>query len=141
MAASGDPSLRDYGLAAPHGPNMTGQHVATSNIANNNAHDMSANEREIFNHLILPNDSYDHTGTYWADMNIGRRAKFVNGVDSAEARKELTSTWRMFKRDPLSPVSYYSKNMILPGAGLLLEGYVQSDSTSFLDYVGKVSGG
>jgi hypothetical protein len=28
----------------------------------------------------------------------------------------------MFKKDPLSPVSWYFKNAILPGAGLGLEG-------------------
>lgn len=30
----------------------------------------------------------------------------------------------MFKKNPLSPLSYYFKNMVLPGAGLGLEGYV-----------------
>ena len=29
---------------------------------------------------------------------------------------------RMMARDPLSPVSYYFKNFVIPGAGLLLEG-------------------
>ena len=121
--ATTDSSLRNYGLAAPHGPNMTGQHTATSNVADNDPHHMSSNEKDIFNHLILPDDSYDG-GTYWADMNIFRRAKFTNKVDSAEVKKELTSIGRMMKADPLSPVSYYAKNMVLPGAGLLLEGYV-----------------
>lgn len=115
--ATTDSSLRNYGPAAPHGPNMTGEHTATEKVT-----DMSANEKEIFNHLLLPNDIYDHHGTYWADMSIPRRAKFVNKVDNEEAKKELTSIGRMIKRDPLSPVGYYAKNMVLPGAGLLLEG-------------------
>ena len=117
--ADTDSSLRNYGPAAPHGPNMTGEHTATQDITA-----MSNNEKEIFNHLLLPNDIYDNSGTYWADMSIFRRAKFVNKVDNEEAKKELTTIGRMIKRDPLSPVSYYMKNMVLPGAGLLLEGCV-----------------
>lgn len=96
---------------------MTGEHTATQRVK-----DMSANEKEIFDHLLLPNDIYDEHGTYWADMGIFQRLKFVNKVDSAEAKKELTTIGHMIKRDPLSPVSYYAKNMVLPGAGLLLEG-------------------
>jgi hypothetical protein len=114
-----DQSMRDYGLAAPHGPNMTGHHVATADLG-----DMSANESAVFRSLLLPDDSYDENGTYWADMNIAKRAAFVHKVDAAEARKELGSIGRMIKADPLSPVSYYFRNMVLPGAGLLLEGYV-----------------
>ena len=33
-------SVRDYGVAAPHGPNMTGEHVATQDV------DMTRNEAE-----------------------------------------------------------------------------------------------
>jgi hypothetical protein len=113
-----DQSMRDYGLAAPHGPNMTGQHVATADVG-----DMSANESGVFRSLLLPDDSYDENGVYWADMGIAKRIKFVNKVDSAEARQELGAIGRMMKTDPLSPVSYYARNMIIPGAGLLLEGY------------------
>jgi len=118
----GDQSLRDYGLAVPHGPNMTGQHVATADIG-----DMSGNESSVFRSLLLPDDSYDANGTYWADMNIGKRFAFVNKVDSAEAKKELGSIGRMIRADPLSPVSFYMRNMVIPGAGLLLEGYVCTD--------------
>ena len=110
-------SLRDFGPAAPHGPNMHGQHTATENVGN-----MSTNEKQIFNHLLLPDDIYDPNGTYWADMNIIKRARFIAEVDNGEAKKELTSIGRMMKKDPLSPLSYYAKNMVLPGAGLLLEG-------------------
>ena len=117
MAQTGDSSLRDYGLAAPHGPNMGGQHVATQKVG-----DMSANEKEIFDHLLLPADIYDQNGVYWADMNIFQRAKFTNKVDNQEAKKELSTIGRMVRSDPLSPIGYYAKNMVLPGAGLLLEG-------------------
>ncbi|KAK4560823.1 hypothetical protein LTR86_005403 [Recurvomyces mirabilis] len=115
----GDQSMRDYGLAAPHGPNMTGQHVATADIV-----DMSHGESSVFRSLLLPDDSYDANGTYWADMGIGRRIGFVTKVNNAEAAAELKSIGRMIKADPLSPFSYYARNMIIPGAGLLLEGYV-----------------
>lgn len=112
-------SLRDYGVAAPHGPNMTGQHVATADVAA-----MNGNEESVFRSLLLPDDGYDETGTYWADMSFMRRLKFVNKVDSAEAKRELQAIGRMTKADPLSPVSFYFRNMVIPGMGLLLEGYV-----------------
>lgn len=113
----GDQSMRDYGLAVPHGPNMTGQHVATADTG-----DMSGAESSVFRSLLLPDDSYDEHGTYWADMPLGKRFAFVNKVDSKEAGKELRSIGRMIKADPLSPVSFYFRNMVIPGAGLLLEG-------------------
>ena len=112
-----DASMRDYGLAAPHGPNPAGGHVATADIG-----DMSNAESSVFRSLLLPDDSYDEHGTYWADLPIGKRFAFVNRVDSAEARKELGAIGRMIRADPLSPVGYYVRNMIIPGAGLLLEG-------------------
>lgn len=119
----GDHSMRDYGIAAPHGPNRTGEHVATADIINQR---MNKGETDVFRSLLLPDDSYDETGTYWADMPIWRRIKFVNKVDSAEAKKELKTIGSMIKKDPLSPLSFYFRNMVIPGAGLLLEGYVQS---------------
>jgi hypothetical protein len=118
----GDHSMRDYGIAAPHGPNRTGDHVATADILNEAV--MNKNESEVFKSLLLPDDSYDEAGTYWADMPIWQRIKFVNKVDSAEAKKELKAIGSMMKKDPLSPLGYYMRNMVIPGAGLLLEGYV-----------------
>lgn len=117
----GDNSMRDYGIAAPHGPNMGGQHVATADYSEA---DMNGNEAQVFRSLLLPDDSYNEAGTYWADMGIMERIKFVSKVDSAEAKKELSSIGRMMKADPLSPVGFYFRNMVIPGAGLLLEGYV-----------------
>ncbi|OXV06083.1 hypothetical protein Egran_06149 [Elaphomyces granulatus] len=86
--------------------------------------DMSTHETGAFNKLIRPDDIYTPEGVYWADLPFGQRIKFVGANDAAEARKELRSIWEMTKKDPLSPVSYYFKNMVLPGAGLGLEGYV-----------------
>ncbi|KAI6824698.1 putative MFS phosphate transporter [Hortaea werneckii] len=114
-----DSSMRDYGYAAPHGPNMGGGHVATADIG-----DMNQAESTVFRSLLLPDDSYDENGTYWADMPIGKRAKFISKVDNAEAKRELKSIGQMMKADPLSPISFYFRNMVIPGAGLLLEGYV-----------------
>lgn len=108
---------RDYGPAAPHGPDMSGTH--------NPLHDMTQNERQIFDYLLKPDDSYNRAGVYWGDMSWAQQIKFVMSGDAKESKRELSNIWAMFKRDPLSPVSYYMKNMVLPGAGLGLEGYVQ----------------
>jgi hypothetical protein len=96
---------------------MGGEHVATQDITS-----MQANEASVFRSLLLPDDSYNEDGVYWADMSVGKRIAFVNKVDSAEAKGELKSIGRMMKADPLSPVSYYFRNMVIPGMGLLLEG-------------------
>nr|POF26238.1 putative inorganic phosphate transporter 1-4 [Quercus suber] len=114
-----DSSMRDYGLAVPHGPNMTGQHVATADT-----NDMNHNESAVFREILLPDDSYDEYGTYWADMPIRKRLGFISKVDNAESKRELQTIGRMIKADPLSPVSFYFRNMVIPGMGLLLEGYV-----------------
>lgn len=109
--------MRDYGIAAPHGPNVGGDHVATQDIS-----EMSPNEQGVFSTLLRPDDSYTSSGVYWADLPYGQRIKFVTSVDNAEAKKELSSIGAMMKRDPLSPIGYYMRNMVIPGAGLLLEG-------------------
>lgn len=111
--------MRDYGLAAPHGPNVGGQHVATASLG-----DMSDAESSVFRSLLLPDDSYDDKGTYWADMPFGKKISFINKVNNEESLKELKSIGRMMKADPLSPVHFYFRNMVIPGMGLLLEGYV-----------------
>lgn len=112
-------SIRDYGLAAPHGPNPAGGHVATADIG-----DMQNAEASVFRSLLLPDDSYDENGVYWADMPLMKKIAFVNKVNNAEAASELRAIGRMIKADPLSPIGYYVRNMIIPGMGLLLEGYV-----------------
>lgn len=84
--------------------------------------DMSEKEESVFHALLHPDDIYDENGTYWADMPMGKRLKFISNVDAQESKKETISILRMTKEDPLRPVGYYLKNMVLPGAGLLLEG-------------------
>lgn len=106
---------QDYGLAAPHGPDGTAAHDPNQQ--------MTENEKQIFDYLIKPDDSYDTHGVYWADMPLMKRIKFVTTYDAGEAARELRSIWQMTKRDPLEPVMYYFRNMVIPGAGLGLEGY------------------
>ncbi|KAK9454379.1 phosphate transporter PHO84 [Dipodascopsis uninucleata] len=83
-----------------------------------------SNQKQIFAGLLHPEDSYTEDGTYWADLPFGQRVSFITKVDNAEAKREFGNFWKMFKNDPLSPVNWYFSNCVLPGAGLLLEGYV-----------------
>ena len=108
------------GLAAPHGPDMSGSHPVLEDPHFN----MNDNEKEIFDYLLKPDDSYDEHGRYWADMPLVSRIKFVTSYDAKESRREAGNVWAMMKKDPLSPLGYYMRNMVIPGAGLGLEGYV-----------------
>jgi len=112
--------MTDYGPAAPHGPDMSGRHPPLENPTFN----MNQSEKQIFDYLLKPDDIYNSEGVYWADLPLAKRIKFISHVDSQETKKELSSIWAMTKNDPLSPISYYFRNMVLPGAGLGLEGYV-----------------
>lgn len=116
--------MADFGLRAPHGPDMTGTHNPLETPTQNALEDMDHHERGAFDELIRPDDSYTKDGTYWADLPLGQKIKFVSSYDAGEAKRELCSIWEMMKKDPLSPVSYYFHNMVLPGMGLGLEGYV-----------------
>lgn len=106
--------MATLGAQAPHGPDMTGTH--------NPLEDMDLHEKGAFDQLIRPDDSYTPDGTYWADLPLVKRVKFVGSYDAQESKRELRGIWAMIKEDPLSPVSYYFRNMVLPGAGLGLEG-------------------
>ncbi|OJJ46702.1 hypothetical protein ASPZODRAFT_25770 [Penicilliopsis zonata CBS 506.65] len=108
--------MTDFGPRAPHGPDMTGTHQPLE--------DMDIHEKGAFDALIRPEDSYTPDGVYWADLPLLQKVKFVSSYDAGEAKRELGNIWEMMKKDPLSPVSYYFRNMVLPGAGLGLEGYV-----------------
>ena len=47
------------------------------------------------------------------------------GIGSAqEDKREWTSIWRTFVRDPLQPFRDYVHEYVITGAGLFLEGYV-----------------
>ena len=59
-------------------------------------------------------------------MPFIQRARFVGGTDRGGALKELGQIGRMTKEDPLSPLSFYTAHIVIPGMGLGLEGYVLS---------------
>ena len=84
----------------------------------------SEQERAIFNHVTRPDDTYTSDGVYWADLPFFQRWSFVNKVDAQAAKEELATVGAMMKADPLSPISWYFKHGVIPGAGLGLEGYV-----------------
>ncbi|EAT88054.2 hypothetical protein SNOG_04294, partial [Parastagonospora nodorum SN15] len=88
---------------------MTGEHVATQDL--DIRQDMSENEQSIFHALLHPDDMYDATGTYWADMPLGKRLKFVTAVDKKEAHEEASYFWAMFKKDPLEPMRHYLQDV------------------------------
>lgn len=86
--------------------------------------DASPEERRIFSHVTRPDDSYTPEGVYWADLPLGERMRFVSRVDKEAAKAELSTIGAMIKKDPLSPLSWYFRHAVIPGAGLGLEGYV-----------------
>lgn len=109
----------NYGIvSSPHGPETGDDHASFR--------DQPVRDRDyeeaIFKSLMFPEDSYNKENEYWADMSFWKQVKFNAGVDNQETRKELRQIWEMIKRDPLSPISWYFKNAVLPGAGLGLEG-------------------
>ena len=124
MAANGEATNYDevtrFGPNPPHGPDMSGTHAPYQDPRI----DMTSNEQEIFKYLLKPDDLYDENGVYWADLPMVKRVKFVSKVDRQETRREFAAFWKMFKNDPLAPVGFYFRNMVIPGAGLGLEGYV-----------------
>ena len=105
-------------IPIPHGP--PGEH----DKADFPYQHVTADERRIFSHVTRPDDSYTPEGVYWADLPLGQRVKFVSKVDRAAAQEELSTIGSMMKKDPLSPLTWYFRHAVLPGAGLGLEGYV-----------------
>lgn len=124
MAANGETTNYDdvtrFGPNPPHGPDIAGDHPPFEETHM----DMTSNEKEVFKYLLKPDDLYDENGVYWADLPIVKRVKFVSKVNRQETRREFAAFWQMFKNDPLAPIGFYFRNMVLPGAGLGLEGYV-----------------
>lgn len=108
-------------IPVPHGPATGKEHGHYPEITPGGATD---HERSIFSHLTHPDDCYTADGVYWADLPLGKRIAFINKVQNEEARRELSTIGSMMKADPLSPISWYFRNAVLPGAGLGLEGYV-----------------
>ncbi len=108
-------------IPVPHGPAAGNEHdhfpAGPPPVA-------EADQRSIFGYLTHPDDCYTPEGVYWADLPLKQRVAFVNKVQNDEAKKELKAMGAMIKADPLSPLTWYFRNAVLPGAGLGLEGYV-----------------
>ena len=119
-------------IPVPHGPTVEESSSTTTSSDNGSDHGnddtfmagATSHERRIFSHVTRPDDSYTEDGIYWADLPWYRRMRFVSQVDREAAKQELAVVGRMMKKDPLSPVSWYFRNAVIPGAGLGLEGYV-----------------
>jgi hypothetical protein len=122
-------------IPVPHGPETGDEHVDFPR-----GH-TSEYEKQIFGHLTRPDDSYTPEGVYWADLPLWKRFQFVSKVDNEEAARELKAIGQMAKKDPLSPVSWYFRNAILPGAGLGLEGYVLFSIGLLCRALGRISDG
>ncbi|KAE8441453.1 hypothetical protein EG329_004946 [Mollisiaceae sp. DMI_Dod_QoI] len=116
--ASHDPTNQGM-VSAPHGPETGDDHVHLEGPVPEIGDDGG-----IFRNLVYPDDSYTPEGVYWADLPLRKQLAFNGHIDNQEAKKELGSIWAMMKVDPLSPVGWYFRNAVLPGAGLGLEGYV-----------------
>ncbi|KAK0716957.1 major facilitator superfamily domain-containing protein [Lasiosphaeria miniovina] len=114
-----DPVLGE--VPVPHGPETGGEH---DHYPRRPVKGDPESEQSIFAYLTHPDDSYTPEGIYWADLPLRQRVSFVNKVQNEEAMNELRTIGRMIKKDPLSPLSWYFRNAVLPGAGLGLEGYV-----------------
>ncbi|KAI3397272.1 hypothetical protein diail_11071 [Diaporthe ilicicola] len=123
-------------IPVPHGPETGDEAYAYPSHSGVT----SEEERQIFNYITHPDDSYTPEGVYWADLPLSKRIKFVTSVDNAEAKKELSQIGAMMKKDPLSPLSWYWHNAILPGAGLGLEGYVLFSIGNLSSYFAATDG-
>jgi hypothetical protein len=74
--------------------------------------------------LLFPPDSYTDNKSYWADLPRGQRTRWINRQNNAEAKRELSEIWTIFKRDPLEPLALYWRNYVVTGLGLFTEGFV-----------------
>ncbi|KAM3517010.1 hypothetical protein NHJ13051_009377 [Beauveria bassiana] len=104
-------------VPVPHGP-------PSSDSGDDSTFGTTPEERRIFSHVTRPDDSYTPEGVYWADLPLAERFRFVNAVDRQAAKDELATIGAMVKKDPLSPIGWYFRHAVIPGAGLGLEGYV-----------------
>ncbi|KAJ6788253.1 hypothetical protein PWT90_02390 [Aphanocladium album] len=104
-------------IPVPHGP-------PASDSGDDSVFGTTPEERRIFSHVTRPDDSYTPEGVYWADLPLAQRWTFVSAVDRKAAKEELATIGAMVKKDPLSPLGWYFRHAVIPGAGLGLEGYV-----------------
>ena len=103
-------------FSVPHGPETR------DNIDHKHDRVLGQEDTTALRQFIYPNDTYTPNGVYWADLPFREQLAFNTNVDKVEIRKDLSSIWLMMRKDLLSPIGWYFKNAILPGAGLGLEG-------------------
>lgn len=84
---------------------------------------LTATAAERLDQILYPPDCYTQDKMYFADLPLRRRMGWANAQNNAEAKRELGIIWRMFKRDPLSPIGAYCRNYVVTGLGLFVEGY------------------
>lgn len=84
---------------------------------------LSAHAAERLDKILYPSDSFTRDKQYWADLPRKQRVRWVNVQNGTEAKRELGIVWRMFKQDPLSPLTAYFRNYVITGLGLFVEGY------------------
>ncbi|KAK3330786.1 major facilitator superfamily domain-containing protein [Apodospora peruviana] len=109
-------------IPVPHGPETGDEHGHYP--LPDERRTSAEHQRAIFSYLTHPDDCYTPDGVYWADLPLRQRLAFVSKSQHEEAMKELKEIGAMAKKDPLSPLTWYFRNAVLPGAGLGLEGYV-----------------
>lgn len=109
-------------IGLPHGPETGDDHVSILNMGT---------DETVFNEILYPDDIFTAEHVYWADLKLKDKISFITRTEGADAKAELRTIWGMMKKDPLSPVSWYFSNAVLPGAGLGLEGYVDFNHMYF----------
>lgn len=107
-------------VSVPHGPETGDDHESFRGVP------AKEDEERILRQVMYPDDTHTPEGTYWADLPFGKQLAFNASVDNAEVKSELKAIGSMMKKDPLSPIAWYFRNAVLPGAGLGLEGYVEN---------------
>ena len=85
--------------------------------------ELSPEVESAFRGILYPEDSFNSSGTYWADLPFREQWKFVQRTQNKEARRELGVMWRMFKADPFSLIREYFATYVLNGMGMFVEGY------------------
>ena len=71
---------------------------------------------------LFPPDMYSGT-TYWADLPIRERIRWVNAQSDAEAHREFWLLMSEFRKDPLQPIRDYFGHYVITGMGMFVEGY------------------
>ena len=68
--------MATYGIAAPHGPDVDGRHPSMIHPV----FDMNQDQKEMFDQLLKPDDSYTKDGVYWADVPTFTRMFGMHGL-------------------------------------------------------------